>query len=117
MSLRKDGVEFKQLDDGQGHERPVCGCGMGDVGEPLNPGCISVALLLTGRRAGQSRAERSGARPPRPGQWRGRGLGAETGGRAGGPWAQEVELEAEAEAVVVLGPRSVLLPSVDRERR
>ena len=30
--------------------------------------------------------------------------------------AQEVELEAEAEAVVVLGPRSVLLPSEERSR-
>lgn len=29
--------------------------------------------------------------------------------------AQEVELEAEAEAVVVVGPRSVLLPSVVAE--
>lgn len=31
--------------------------------------------------------------------------------------AQEVELEAEADAVVVLGPRSVLLPSVDKKRQ
>lgn len=29
--------------------------------------------------------------------------------------AQEVELDAEAEAVVVLGPRSVLLPSMGKE--
>lgn len=43
--------------------------------------------------------------------------GAETRGR-GRLWVQEVELEAEAEAmVVVLGPRSVLLPSADRKRR
>lgn len=42
--------------------------------------------------------------------------GAETGaGRAVCLWAQEVELEAEAAAVVVLGPRSVLLPSVVAE--
>lgn len=47
------------------------------------------------------------------------GFGAETGGRAGRRvcGAQEVELEAEAEAVVVLGPRSVLLPSTDKKRR
>lgn len=42
--------------------------------------------------------------------------GAETGVGRDGLWAQEVELEAEAEAVVVLGPRSVLLPSMDRKR-
>ena len=43
--------------------------------------------------------------------------GAETGTGQVVLWAQEVELEAEAEAVVVLGPRSVLLPSTDRRRR
>lgn len=43
--------------------------------------------------------------------------GAETGAGREGLRAQEVELEAEAEAVVVLGPRSVLLPSAERSRR
>lgn len=63
----------------------------------------------------QGRAELSEAHPlagamERP--W----AGAETGAGRVVLWAQEVELEAEAEAVVVLGPRSVLLPSVDRGR-
>lgn len=56
----------------------------GDVDEPLNPGCISVALLLSGRRAGQSRAERSGAHPP----GRGNGEAVDWGLRLGqGGWS------------------------------
>lgn len=41
--------------------------------------------------------------------------GAENGTGEGVLLTQEVELEAEAEAVVVLGPRSVLLPSMGKE--
>ncbi|MEQ2207861.1 hypothetical protein XENOCAPTIV_019863 [Xenoophorus captivus] len=39
-------------------------------------------------------------------------VGADRGGGQVGSQAQEVALEAEADAVVVQGPRSVLLPSV-----
>lgn len=49
-----------------------------------------------------------------PGTCLGKGLATVTPLAWGGE-AQEVELEAEAEAVVVAGPRSVLLPSVVAE--
>lgn len=43
-------------------------------------------------------------------------LWAETGMGRDALQAQEVELEAEAEAVVMFGPRSVLLPSASRNQ-
>lgn len=46
----------------------------GADGELLNQDRVSVALLLSGRRAGQSRAL-----TPGPGQWRGRWLGLRLG--------------------------------------
>lgn len=112
-SLREDGVEFKQLDEGPVRDKRsgirgawfvvlAWGCGLA-----VEPGLRQHRSAAVG---GESRAELSGDHDLAGAMERPR---AEAG--AGRLRAQEVELEAEAEAVVVLGPRSVLLPSVVAE--
>ncbi|KAK5890414.1 hypothetical protein CesoFtcFv8_013936 [Champsocephalus esox] len=113
-SLREDGVEFKQLDEGPVRDKRsgirgawfvvlAWGCGLA-----VEPGLRQHRSAAVG---GESRAELSGDHALAGAMERPR---AEAG--AGRLRAQEVELEAEAEAVVVLGPRSVLLPSEERSR-
>lgn len=70
MSQTEDGVEFKQPRGGRGGQVEGGGRGgeevrfegwrrRGLLAELLNPDCVSIAPLRSGRRAGQSRAERS----------------------------------------------------------
>lgn len=65
----EDGGQHKQLGDGQRKNARLCGRGAG----PLNQDCVSVTLLLSGRRAGQSRAHPLAGAMERP------RAGAETG--------------------------------------
>lgn len=62
-------MEYKQLSDGQRKKTWLCGRGVG----LLNQDCVAVTLLLSGRRAGQSRARPLAGAMERP--W----AGAETG--------------------------------------